>query len=94
MGLFHTINSYCGQIVVAYLACRQMMPDPEFYDQCIRESFGELEEAAFAARARVVAPRGKGRSRTSPATPSRRAPEPAAGGPVPRRRAKSRKPMN
>jgi diacylglycerol O-acyltransferase / wax synthase len=94
MGLFHTINSYCGQIVVAYLACRQMMPDPEFYDQCIRESFDELEEAALAARARVVTPRGKGRSRSSPATPKRRAPKPAAGGSVPPRRAKSHMPMS
>ena len=63
MGLFHTINSYCGQIVVAYLACRQMMPDPAFYDQCIRESFDELEKAALAARVPAAAPRGKTRSR-------------------------------
>ena len=49
MGLFHTVNSYWGTITVAYLACREMMPDPAFYDDCIRESFAELQLAALAA---------------------------------------------
>lgn len=46
LGLFHTITSYGGQIAVAYLSCRQLMPDPEVYDRCIREAFDELEAAA------------------------------------------------
>ena len=85
--------SYCGQIVVAYLACRQMMPDPAFYDRCIRESFEELEKAALAARARIVAPHRKGRSRTSPAAPKRRVAKPTASVSVTPPRAKSPKPM-
>jgi diacylglycerol O-acyltransferase / wax synthase len=47
-GLFHTINSYCGYIVVAYVCDRYMMTDPEFYDQCIRDSFEELEQGIKA----------------------------------------------
>ena len=28
------------------VTCRDMLPDPEFYTQCIRSSFNELLEAA------------------------------------------------
>ena len=42
LGLFHTVNSYCGQVAIAYLSCRRLMPDPDFYDRCLRESFDEL----------------------------------------------------
>jgi len=42
LGLFHTVNSYCGKVAIAYLSCRRLMPDPEVYDRCIRESFDEL----------------------------------------------------
>lgn len=45
MGLFHTVNSYCGRVAVAYLSCRKLLPDPEVYDRCILESFEEMEKA-------------------------------------------------
>jgi WS/DGAT/MGAT family acyltransferase len=42
MGLLHVISSYCGQFTVSFTSCRVMMPDPEFYTQCIIDSFDEL----------------------------------------------------
>ncbi|MEH6549922.1 MAG: wax ester/triacylglycerol synthase family O-acyltransferase [Pseudomonadales bacterium] len=46
-GLFHVISSYCGQLNVSVTSCREMMPDPAFYVECIEESFNELKEAAL-----------------------------------------------
>ena len=46
LGLFHAIGSYCGQFVISATSCRQMMPDPEFYRQCLQQSFDELLAAA------------------------------------------------
>jgi diacylglycerol O-acyltransferase len=42
LGLFHVIGSYCGQFVVSATSCRTMMPDPDFYRQCLLDSFNEL----------------------------------------------------
>ncbi len=42
MGLLHAVFSYCGTITVTITSCREMMPDPEFYAECIQESFEEL----------------------------------------------------
>ncbi|MFK8031872.1 MAG: wax ester/triacylglycerol synthase family O-acyltransferase [Gammaproteobacteria bacterium] len=41
-GLFHAIGSYCGTFNIAVCCCREMMPDPAFYAQCLQESFDEL----------------------------------------------------
>lgn len=46
MGLIHLVASYRTDLIVSVLACRTMMPDPEFYAQCLRESFGALTKAA------------------------------------------------
>jgi len=48
-GLFQAIGSYCGTFNIAVCCCREMMPDPDFYGQCIRESFDEL----YAATAKL-----------------------------------------
>ncbi len=42
MGLFHGLGSYCGKFNISVSACREMMPDPAFYAQCLQESFDEL----------------------------------------------------
>jgi diacylglycerol O-acyltransferase len=49
LGLFHVISSYCGQFVISATSCREMMPDPDFYRQCLQESFDELLAAAEKA---------------------------------------------
>ena len=51
MGLGHVVQSYCKEASIAFTACRQVMPDPEFYAQCIEDSFTELRDAARAALA-------------------------------------------
>ncbi len=47
MGLIHPILSYCGQITVSFTSDRDMIPDPDFYGDCIEESFEELRAAAL-----------------------------------------------
>jgi len=48
IGLFHGILSYNGAITISVTACRQQMPDPSFYAECIEASFKELREAAVS----------------------------------------------
>ena len=47
MGLFHGLGSYCGKFNICVSACREMMPDPAFYAQCLQESFDEMLAAAI-----------------------------------------------
>jgi len=47
IGLTHTAFSYDGSLWVAAVACRNMMPDPAFYADCLRASFDELIAAAL-----------------------------------------------
>ncbi|MFZ3032846.1 MAG: wax ester/triacylglycerol synthase family O-acyltransferase [Parvibaculum sp.] len=42
MGVIHPIFSYCGEITISFTSCREMVPDPDFYAQCIQESFDEM----------------------------------------------------
>jgi hypothetical protein len=53
MGLIHCVFSYCGTITVTATSCRQMMPDPAFYAQCLQDSF-DLLKAATAAPKRTT----------------------------------------
>ena len=46
LGLGHAIFSYCGKISLSAVACREMMPDPDFYMQCLDESYAEIMAAA------------------------------------------------
>ncbi len=46
LGLFQPVISYNGQITVSAVACREMMPDPEFYCDCLSETFEDLKKAA------------------------------------------------
>ncbi len=46
MGIIHPVFSFSGRISVSVTACRDMLPDPGFYAQCLQESFDELLEAA------------------------------------------------
>jgi len=49
LGLGHVVQSYVKEATIAFTACRKLMPDPEFYAQCLEESFTELCDAARAA---------------------------------------------
>ena len=46
MGLIHLLCSYAGQFVFSFTADREMIPDPGFYAQCLRESLDELSAIA------------------------------------------------
>ena len=45
MGLFHGLGSYCGKFTISVSACREMMPDPAFYAECLLSSFSDLKNA-------------------------------------------------
>jgi len=47
MGLFQAVTSYCGEIGIAVTACRDMLPDPAFYAECLQASFDDLLAASL-----------------------------------------------
>ena len=49
IGLGHTVQSYVDEATITFTACRDLMPDPEFYALCIQESFEELRDIALQA---------------------------------------------
>ncbi len=60
MGIFHAVFSYAGKITLSVLADRDIMPDPEFYHDCLVSSYEELSEAA----ASIGKPKGKKGAKT------------------------------
>ena len=46
MGLGHVVQSYCEEATISFTGCRKLLPDPDFYVRCIRESFEELRNLA------------------------------------------------
>jgi WS/DGAT/MGAT family acyltransferase len=55
-GLFHPVTSYNGMITITFQACRLQMPDPEFYAECLQQSFDEMLSAATPKKTRKKAP--------------------------------------
>ena len=53
MGLVFAVTSYDGRIVISPTSCRELMPDPDAFAQCLRDSF---QEALAAATTRAPAP--------------------------------------
>ncbi len=49
MGLILAIFSYRGTLTITATSCRDMMPDPEFFSECLQSSFDELRDAALGA---------------------------------------------
>jgi WS/DGAT/MGAT family acyltransferase len=66
MGLFHAVISGAGKITVNFVCCREMMPDPDFYRECLQGAYDELE-AAVQAQAGAVRRKPASRKKTSPA---------------------------
>ena len=46
-GVFHTVVSYDGEVSVTFTACRDTLPDPDFYSECIEASFDDLRQATL-----------------------------------------------
>ena len=51
-GLFHAVFSYDGKITFTFTACREMLPDPAFYAECLQASCDELKAAALEPKAK------------------------------------------
>lgn len=51
LGLAHVVQSYCDEAYISFTACRDIMPDPEFYSQCLKDSFEDMLAAAKALQA-------------------------------------------
>jgi diacylglycerol O-acyltransferase len=47
MGLFHVVSNSAETYTISFTSCRSIMPDAEFYERCLRESFKELLTAAL-----------------------------------------------
>jgi len=83
-GLFHSVGSYCDELYIGITCCRVMMPDPQFYVDCLQESIEELKKAfqledkkiEKASTAKTVEPPGKRQiKKTSKKKKLRKAPE-------------------
>ena len=61
IGLFQPVIGYNGQITVSAISCREMMPDPEFYCDCLTEAFEDLKKAAMRPAKKSQAKRSKKR---------------------------------
>ncbi|WP_421990549.1 WS/DGAT/MGAT family O-acyltransferase [Qipengyuania sp.] len=90
MGLAHVVQSYTEEATIAFTADREMMDDPEFYADCIRESFEELRDAAAketgtsakkpAPKKRTTKTRAKKPAAKKRAAPKKKPAEPVKGG--------------
>jgi hypothetical protein len=52
MGLVFAVTSYDGMIFISPTSCREQLPDPEFFAQCIRDSFQDLLAVADERQSR------------------------------------------
>src|SRR6056297_957827 len=72
VGLFQPVIGYDGKITVSAISCREMMPDPAFYCECLQQSFDELKALTVGKRSAAVigagteaAPKPGGKKRAS-----------------------------
>ena len=49
LGVFHVVGSYNGDVLLSFLADRELVPDPDFYRACAVESFKALMASAKKA---------------------------------------------
>ncbi len=99
LGLNLTGFSYDGTLWICATSCRDMLPDPAFFAECLREAFREIVEAAaqhVADKEAVIernrrahaedaaADAARARARRGPAATTKRRAKPAA---APRKRA-------
>jgi WS/DGAT/MGAT family acyltransferase len=97
VGLNHTAFSYHGVMWISAVACRNMMPDPGFYADCLRESFESLMSAvdalpATAGRApakKTAARRPSGRKTAGQAAVKQKSARKAGAPPRPARRVRT-----
>lgn len=49
-GIIHPVFSYNGGITISFTSDRKMMPDPEYYAECLDDAFDALYEAAVGKK--------------------------------------------
>jgi len=59
LGLAHVVQSYVDEAYISFTACRDILPDPEFYSECLQESFDEMLAAAKTVEAKAKKPAAK-----------------------------------
>jgi hypothetical protein len=69
LGLGHVVQSYVKEATIAFTACRKLLPDPEFYAECIQTSFEELRDAA-KAKAAIPAAKATAKPSAKPRKPA------------------------
>jgi WS/DGAT/MGAT family acyltransferase len=67
IGLNVTGFSYNGTMWICAVSCREMMPDPAFFAECLRNSCAELKDAAERQAAAPVAGEAEAMAATKPA---------------------------
>jgi diacylglycerol O-acyltransferase / wax synthase len=77
MGLNVTGFSYAGTMWICAVSCRDMLPDPAFFAECLNRSFADLKAAAAAAVAapgpvRIAKPSPRRAVRAAAARPAAR----------------------
>ncbi|MEM1051192.1 MAG: wax ester/triacylglycerol synthase family O-acyltransferase [Pseudomonadota bacterium] len=72
LGLAHVVQSYCDDAYISFTACRDIMPDPEFYSHCIRDSFDEMLAAAKALETKGPAKKPAARKAATRKAPAKR----------------------
>jgi WS/DGAT/MGAT family acyltransferase len=82
MGLVFSVTSYDGKIFISPTSCREQIPDPEHFGQCIRDSFQEY----LALAKRAAGRRGKRKGKARPAAKTKK-PATAKNAGAPRRKA-------
>jgi hypothetical protein len=68
MGLVFAVTRYDDMLIVSPTACREQLPDPAFFAQCVRDSFQEYLAIADAVAARRPARARRVRSAATPAS--------------------------
>ena len=68
---FHTVVSFGGEVAVTFTACRDMLPDPGFYAECIDAAFEDLKVATLGrpTKRKKATRRKTKRLATKPARP-------------------------
>ena len=63
MGIIHPVFSNFGRITISFTSDRDIMPDPEHYQDCIQEAFEEMRAATLGKPRERVSSETKKRSR-------------------------------
>ena len=83
MGLVFAVTRYDGRIVVSPTSCRELMPDPQTFTQCLRDSFQEYLSLARPAATAAAAVKPARRRASASGTRSPAAPKPRTGATAP-----------